>query len=55
MIHLVHFNSFYEFGLIEPNPKKYQKNAKIRVWYYRTISIKVRYGTKFEESSKDSL
>ena len=29
MIHLVHFNIFYEFGSIEPNPKKHQKNAKI--------------------------
>ena len=27
------------FGSIEPNPKKHQKNAKIRVRYRRTNSI----------------
>ena len=42
MIQLVHFNSFYEFGSIGSNPKKHQKNAKIRI---RTISIRVRFGT----------
>ena len=33
------------FGSIEPNRKKHQNNAKIRVRYGRTISTKVRYGS----------
>jgi hypothetical protein len=39
----------------EEIPKKYQKNSKIRIQYSQTFSIKVRFGTKFEENSKVSL
>jgi hypothetical protein len=44
MIHLKHLKSLYEFDSIEPNPKKHQKNSKIRVRYGRTFSTKVRCG-----------
>jgi len=42
MIHLKHLKGMYEFGSIEPNPKKHKKNAKIRLRYGRTFSTKVR-------------
>jgi len=43
MIHLMYLNGLYEFGSIELNPKKHQKNAKLR---YGTVELfQQKYGT----------
>ena len=42
MIHLLHLSGFYEFGSIEQNSKKHQKNTGT----VRPKQQKVRYGTK---------